>query len=791
MSVAGTTGGAVQVAGLEFGHHLGLPQALSALPLSPLTPGYAHLQATQRAAGLRHIGELFGPGQGLRVLDGVFVPLGVRGRRRVDHALLADLGRGTTPTATLANALAELHRHDPQTLRRVLLYQLIELLQDHPRGHHPDTARSFGIHAEETAGLAAAARVRPVLDKGQRAAAESLADAWAEHRLRRVRKLLERLPPTGHDPSLTTLRATLSRRLGHADAALDAAGAAERAGDTEAATEDYLRTLRLAADDRKALFSLVRIHRPRHHGQAEQLRCELRSDVAELTWDAAEPDVTWRILRLRRTGRGSTEVREVRQLPPGAGGVRGTQDRAIPLGSTVRYVALPVREGRVDGVPLVARELRVTPEVSDLALTDGRARIDGTWRTPPGATEVTVEHTGPVGPAGPLACGNGRFAAAGLPPGPHRFRVVCHYRTPEGQTVASPGITATRTVHRWPEPVRTLTATAEGEAIRFAWTGVHEEGDGGGDGGTDVRLVCWPGEAPAPGSELATAELPGALPWPRHHDGGPVLCPPPGTHAEVAAVAVLGERAVAGPAVTVEAPVAVTGLSARRQADGQVQVVLDWPEGTGLLTVSWTESGGRTGERAVAAHQYRRQGLRLPVGRGGVRVRAVPAPRTSGSVVALPSATETVLPPDTSVAYRLVPAPRRMLRRGKPLIRVTLSAPDDSPESPPALSPDLSPGSSSGLPPGSSAEESPLRPPEDLPEFVCVARSGTLRPRGPADGTTVFRIAGAELLELRTVEHELDSAPCPVPYTLRGFLLGAHATSVRLEEPSPATLVVR
>ncbi|MGC5563462.1 hypothetical protein ACPYPG_11520 [Streptomyces sp. FR-108] len=764
MSVAGTTGGAVQVAGLEFGHHLGLPRALSALPLSPLTPGYAHLRAAQRAAGLRHIGELFGPGQGLRVLDGVFVPLGVRGRRRVDHALLADLGRGTTPTATLANALAELHRHDPQTLRRVLLYQLIELLQDHPRGQHPDTAASFGIHAEEAAGLAAAARVRPVLDKGQRAAAESLADAWAEHRLRRVRKLLERLPPTGHDPSLTTLRDTLSRRLGHADAALDAAGAAERAGDTEAATEEYLRTLRLAADDRKALFSLVRIHRPRHQGQAERLRCELRPDVAALTWDAAEwdaaeSDVAWRILRLRRTGRGSTEVREVRQVPPSQGGVCGTQDRAIPLGSTVRYVALPVREGRVDGVPLVARELRVTPEVSDLALTDGRERIDGTWRTPPGATEVTVEHTGPDGPTSPLACGNGRFAAAGLPPGPHRFRVVCHYRTPEGQTVASPGRTATRTVHRWPEPVRTLTATAEGEAIRFAWTGVHEEGDGGGEGGTDVRLVCWPGEAPAPGTELATAELPGALPWPRHHDGGPVLSPPPGTHAEVAAVAVLGERAVAGPTVTVEAPVAVTGLSARRQADGQVQVVLDWPEGTGLLTVSWAESGGRTGERAVAAHQYRRQGLRLPVGRGGVRVRAVPAPRASGSVVALPSAAEAVLPPDTSVAYRLVPAPRRMLRRGKPLIRVTLSAPDS--------------------------------PPEDLPEFVCVARSGTLRPRGPADGTTVFRIAGAELLELRTVEHELDSDPCPVPYTLRGFLLGAHATSVRLEEPSPATLVVR
>ncbi|MFD0308896.1 hypothetical protein [Streptomyces sp. NPDC127119] len=746
--------------------------------------------ATQRAAGLRHMGELFDPGPGtgtgtgpgaaagLRVLDGVFVPLGPRGRRRVDHALLADLGRGAGPRATLANDLAELHRADPQALRRILLYQLIGLLQDHPRGRHPDTARALGIHADESAGLTAAAGVRPVLDKAQRTAAEGLADAWAEHRLRRVRKLLERLPSTGRDPSLDALRVTLTRRLGHADAALDSARAAEQAGDTEAATEEYLRTLRLAADDRKALFSLVRIHRPRHDDRTGRLRCALRPESAVLAWDATEPGIAWRVLRLRRTGRGSTEVREVRQVPAGTGGVCGTEDRAIPLGSMVRYVALPLREGRVDGVPLVARELPVTPEVSGLALTDGRERIDGTWRTPPGATEVTVEHTGPDGRTGTLPCERDRFAATGLPPGRHRFRVVCHYRTPEGQAAASPGVEATRTAHRWPEPVRTLTATAEGEAIRFAWTGGESTGDAG-DGvpeeGTDVRLVCWPGEAPAPGAELATAELPRPLPWRRPHDGEPVLCPPPGTHAEVAAVAVLGERAVAGPTVTVEAPVAVTGLSARRQADGQVQVLLDWPEGTGLLTVSWTESGGRTGEQAVAAHQYRRQGLRLPVGRGGVRVRAVPAPRASGSVVALPSPAETELPPDASVAYRLVPAPRRMLRRGNPLIRVTLSAPD----------------SVAGSSTGSSLEENQPRLPEQLPEFVCVARSGTLRPRGPSDGTTVLRIAGAELLELRTVEHELDSAPCPVPYTLRGFLLGAHATSVRLEEPSPATLVVR
>ncbi|MFS8197419.1 hypothetical protein ACLVWQ_01905 [Streptomyces sp. CWNU-52B] len=762
------------MAGREFGHHLGLPRALSALPLAPLTPGYPRLVEAQRAAGLRHIGELLAPdGRRLRVLDGLFVPAGARGHRRVDAALLDTLRGGSGPAASLAGELAGLHRRDPQALRRVLLYQLIELLQDHPRGGHPDTAQALGVHAEEAAGLVAAARVRPALDARQRTAAESLADAWAEHRLRRAHRLLERLPPYGRDPSLTALRTTLSRRLGHADAALDSARGAERAGDTEAATEEYLRALRLAADDRQALFGLVRIHRP-GPADPERLRHALHADLVALAWDPVDPAVapdlagpgiTWRILRLRRTGSGTTEVREVcevsetsdvpetRQVSARPG---GTEDRTVPLGSVVRYVALPVREGRVAGVPLVARELSVTPEVSGLALTDGRGRVEGTWRAPSGATEVTVEHTGPDGRSGPLPCRSVRFSATGLAPGPYRFRVVCHYRTPEGRSVSSPGVEVTRTVHRWPEPVRTLTAAAEGEGrgIRFAWTG----------GGAEVRLVRWPGDAPAAGTELAADELPEPLPWPRPEDDAAVLCPPPGTHAEVAAVAVLGERAVAGPAVTVEAPVAVTGLTARRQSDGQVQVVLDWPENTGQLKVSWTESGGRTGEQAVAAHQYRRHGLRLPAGRGQVRVRAVPAPRASGSVLALPAAAEAVLPPDASVAYHLVPAPRRVLRRGSPLIRVTLCAPD-----------------------AEALGETPLL----LPEFVCVARSGTLRPRGPADGTTVLRITGAELLELGTVEHELTSAPCPAPYTLRGFLLGEHATSVRLEEPSPATLVVR
>ncbi|MGW2710123.1 hypothetical protein ACWC4J_14200, partial [Streptomyces sp. NPDC001356] len=161
----------------------------------------------------------------------------------------------------------------------------------------------------------------------------------------------------------------------------------------------------------------------------------------------------------------------------------------------------------------------------------------------------------------------------------------------------------------------------------------------------------------------------------------------------------------------------------------------------------------------VTAHAYRRGGLHLPVGPGAIRVRAAPVPRVPGAVVVVPDAAEALVPADAAVSYQLVRSPRRLLGRNRrTLLRVTLSTP------------------------GGLAE---------VPEFVCVARGGTLRPRDAADGTTVLRIPGPELARHGSLERELPAAPCPPPYTLRGFLLGEHAASVRLEEPPLTSLVVR
>nr|WP_260859651.1 hypothetical protein [Streptomyces cupreus] len=673
--------------------------------------GYGDLAAAQHAAGLRHIGEALAPAGGLRVLDGLYVPSGPRGRRRVDAALLDDLARTASPSARVVELLAGLCRRDPQGPRRVVLYQLICLLQE------SCPVEELGVHPDETAGLVAAAELRAALDRRQRDAAESVADAWERRRMHRVRGLVERLPQG--DPGLERLRTALAARSARVDAALSAGRRAEEGGAPESASEHYLRALDLAADDRRALRGLVRVHRP---GPEAPLRAELALHRVELDWDRAGSD--WRLLCLYRTEKGEARVREV----PTA------QDAAVPLGTTVRYAALPLEDGRVAGPPLVSHRVLFAPEVTGLKLTDGPGRIVGSWRRPPGAAEVTVE----LDSAPRLDTRADGFTATGLPVGPHTLRIVCHYRAPDGRLVPSPGVRATHTVHPWPRPVRTLTATPDGDTVRFDWTGGQD---------AEVRLVVWPGRVPPPGTELRTADLP------------PATDAPPVGHSRVAAVAVLGERALAGPVVDVEMLRPVTGLTAQRLPGGEVSVLLDWPDGTNHLMVRWEGPDGE-GERTVTAHAYRRGGLRLPVGPREVRIRATAVPHVPDAVVVTAPGAEAVLPPDTSIGYQLVCDRRRFLGKGRTLLRVTLS----------------SPGGEGGPEP---------------PEFVCVARSGTLRPRSAADGTTVLRIPGTDLTRHGTVEQELPVAPLPAPYTLRGFLLGEHAAAVRLEEPSPATLVVR
>ncbi|MFI7358335.1 hypothetical protein ACIBTP_30975 [Streptomyces avidinii] len=786
------------MAGTEFGHAIGLSRALSGLPLAPLLGGYGELLAAQQGIGLRHLGELLvPPGGRLRVLDGIFAVSGPGRRRHVGAGVLRALRReqAEPAAARLLERLAGIQEADPAALRRILLYQLTHLLHDHPQGHLPATATGFGVDPAEAAALVHAAARRARLDGGQRAAAEALRDDLLEHRIRSAARRAALLPPADGDRALAALLAGLAARTAAADAELAVARRHEEQGDPERACVHYEEALALAGDCPRAVRGLVRSYRP-DPGDPGPLESVLVPGGVELHWPTGEfGDARWRVVRLTRGEPAGAPLTEVAGRP-----ARGVLvDRGAGTGVEVRHVALPLRaDGAVEGPPLIGAPLAVAPAVTELRVGDGDGWIEASWTPPTGAAHCEVTLTGPGGraPAPPVpptvrAGLRETVRARGLTPGRYELAVRARYAPTgrAGRGVLSTAVTAAVTVHVWPAPVRTLTATAR------AAGGVEFHRTGGDDG--EVRLVEWPGEAPAEGAELTAAELPPPLDWAgrgwsggdpaaadtaRPDPAGPrssgslsvsIGAPPPGSLTTVSAVSVLGERALAGPGVLVEAPLPVTGLALLRTAPGLVQVTFDWPGAAGTVTATVTQDG-RSTRHAVARSVFLREGLHLPVTPAALSVEAHAAPRSARSVLAAPAAeARAELPPDVAIAYELVPGPRRGLRRGPAVLRVTVRAP----------------GGGAG---------------PDLPSFLLVARGdggrNPRRPGGPAGGTAVCRVTGAELAAAAagtgtgtgTVERPIDTAAAPGrPYALRGFLLGGAAASVRLEEPPLLSLVVR
>ncbi|MER5613969.1 hypothetical protein [Streptomyces sp. NPDC002215] len=705
---------------------------------------------------LRHIGEALVRQDGqVRVLDGVFVQRPRRGWQHVDSAWLRQCRADRPGTfVPLLTQLEHLHAGDPSALRRVLLYQLISLVQDHAQGSRPATVVSLGVCPDEAAALAQAVSALQRLGPAQRTAAEGLEDEWQHGRTRSAARLAGRLPTAGAGDRLLAHRmSSVVSRARLADATLGRAHRLEQAGDTGAAANEYLRAAQLMNDCPRILRGLIRTHRP-PEGETGAVAVDLGPDCVRVTWSGAtaaavEADTpAWRVIRLTHKPGGDAELTEIQMRAGAASWV----DNDPPLGREVRYAALPLRGSRVDGPPLVSRKLLVVPEVSGFQAVDGRARIEARWSQPSGALGVRVRLTGPDGRMREIEPAESRFMADGLEPGEYLIHIDGRYRAAGGGQVASPGISRSVTVHPWPSPVLVLNATGVDGRAHFTWTG--------GDG-AHVRLVEWPGEPPAPGTELRTppASWPAALGWETSCGD---LVPPPGTVTGVAALAILGDRAVAGPVLRIEAPQPVTTVGAERITGGRARITFGWPPQAGEVTVV-LDQDGRSTEHRLTRSVFLREGLSVPVSPSRLNIRVLSAPRTSDTTVIEPAAARTALPAEVTVAYRVMPGPRRLLHRGPTTVRVTLVSPDGE-----VLT--------------------------DLPEFVLVARPGEgrapLRPHRHTDGMTVFRLSGEELHRSGTVEHELAPGVCRPPYALRGFLLGGRAAGVRLDEPSPATLVV-
>ncbi|MFD5988180.1 hypothetical protein [Streptomyces cyaneofuscatus] len=776
--------------GLEFGHNLGLRRALRGLPLSPLLPGYGRLVAQQRALGLRHIGDaLVERGRVLGVLDGVFEEGGARRRQHIGADRLRQLGaaRGGAYGPLLAQ-LEAVQLQDPAALRRILLYQLVELLQAHPQGSDPATAVALGICPQEAGPLVRVAAAHLRLDGEQRRAVEELADAWADGKVRRAAGLAALLPAGGGGDALLRRRlAEIAERVKEADGALDAAREAEKAGDARTAEDCTLRAARLASDCPRALLGLVRLHRPGGGGgagggasagdgepgpaaggekpdpaAAGDKRAEPREVLTVLPAPetvtvalshmppAADAANGRRVIRLTRVPGGPTGITEITDLSPAGGWV----DHSPPFGQEVRYAALPLRDGTIDGPPVVSDVLLVAPDVSGLRSTTGRGRIEASWTEPSGALGIRVQLVGPDGPVDGDAVRTGALTVTGLGVGAYVLRVHCRYRSPDGAVIESAGAEHRVSVDPWPTPVDRLDATAVHGSVRFSWSGGDD---------ADVRLVAWPAGPPEPGAELTddpARPWPAPLPWEAGADGG--LVPPPGSVTRVSALAVLGPRAVAGPGLVVECPPAVAGARVERVGGGRARVTFDWPAEAGEVAATVEQDGASTVHRVVARSTYVREGLYVDVAPSAFSLTLSAAPRTPDAVVVPPPGGAVRVPADIAVSYRIVPGARRALRRGPSLLRVTLSCPGEVPA--------------------------------DLPEFVLVARPGNgrdpVRPRTPTDGTTLLRVGGGTLSPGSPVELPVPTGLRP-PYALRGFLLGEGAADVRLDEPSPTTLVVR
>lgn len=762
----------------HFGHLLGLPAAVPPLPGSPLVPEAGELFAEQRRLGLRHAVDALFPGTSatavrFRILDGLQVPGRGRHWRHVNRAALAEardawLAVPGTDRNCVTSLFARYDRilaSDPMGLRRLALYELVGLLQAHPRGCVTEAAQELGTAPAEAEALALAASAEPMRTADRRESAERIVDAWRAHRLRRAQEYATGLGDPGRDQRLGRLLGQIGHRTGQVKALLADGLRLERTGDPAAAAVLHLRAARIAVDEPAAVEALLRTASAAAAASTGSVIARVLTDGIQVEWSGVTGP--YRVLR-GRPGRW-TELAD-------ATGRTALTDTTAPLGEQLRYAVLPldgVDGPRIRELPAVSAAVLFAPEVADPRLTDARACVTARWQTPPLARGVLVERHAAQPTA--VAADRGGFTDAPLSPGEHRYTIRCRYRTADGAETMSAGVTVCATVHRWPEPVTRLDV-APGEhpgSLVADWTGGT---------GAEVCLVDLPGPVPAQGADVPVRDLPAEVAWGRS-PGAPAptprtegrrrleLWPPRGTRARLTAVSVLGDRACVGPSVSIELPAPVENLAVSRDVPDEARVTFDWPGDADCVLVRWEQSGEEH-RRTVTKSAYRtRGGLELTVTPAGARFRAAPVTLADADVlIPVEAGAPALLPPYLAVSYDVVKPRWRAGRRRRVIVRTEYAD-------------------------AAGADGGP-----DLPDLVLVARAGggtgrmaPPRPRNPKDGATVLRLSGAEIGRGAPVQRDVDVAvpgESP-PYSLRAFLLGPRADSARLEEPPHERLVVR
>ncbi|MFE5855585.1 hypothetical protein ACFQ61_20545 [Streptomyces sp. NPDC056500] len=746
----------------HFGHLLGLPAAVPALPAAPLVPRFAELHAHQRGLRLRHAADALFPdtpvgSRRFRVLDGLHRPERGRHWRAVNRRTLNETrdvwfglpGIDRSSVSALFARYDQALAADPMALRRIVLYELTVLLQQHPRGCAPEAAREFGVDPDECEALAFAVRQRPRLTAEGREAAEYIVDAWHLGELRRAHTHATRIGDTGGDQRLDALIRKITQRRAAALASLTEADRLERSGRLADAGALRLRAARTAVDENAPVTALLRTP---HDGP--RIRARIRPDAVDLEW-SGHTTGPYRLVR--------ASSRRWTVLVPTLDATAFTDDTA-PLGERVHYAVLPLEgptDPRIRELPLHSAPVLFAPDIDEPHITDARARITAAWQPPPRASDTIVaRHPG----GHPVTSTLDGFTDGDLAPGDYHYTICCHYRTASGEDGLSPGITLSATVHPWPDPITSLDAAPAGGggSVNAVWSG---------GGGSEVRLLDLPSRTLAEGTDLLIDELPPhriVASAPAAHEST-ALRPPRGTRARLTAVSVLDGRVRIGPSIQLELPAPVERLTVRREAPDQVHVAFDWPGDAARVQVSWEQYGHQHQQIVTKSAYLTGGGLRLEVGTAAVRFRAEAVVLADADVVIPAGAGATVeLPPYRAISYELLKPGWRAGSRRRVVLRAEYPNRSDPTKG-------------------------------DLPEFVLVARAGGTkklpppRPRNPADGVTVLRLSGVEIGDGDPVQREIDLAATgeSAPYTLRAFLLGPHADSTRLKEPPHERLVVR
>ncbi|GAA1986692.1 hypothetical protein [Catenulispora subtropica] len=670
-------------------------------PRFPGLRGYPVLKAGLATLGLRHLADLVAPetppfgaetdatGRAcFLVVDGIWI-----GRpglwRRLDHAAIAQVRADAerrfgahAPTATELLGLLDAALDDyGDILRQALLYQLVDIAgraAGRPGAVTEQQLTDLGVHSTEAAAVLVHVHASVRLDARAADAAERLADHVADRRLSQAARLLARLPADHGDWRLAQLAQDIEQRIGTANGFLAEARALEDDGDPEECATRYLQAARLVSDERHAHHGLLRsairladsrvaaAHDLQISATDEGLVLELRR--------SREADVSWSVLRLYDDATDGEPAFEDTDF---AGSVT---DTAVEFGRSVRYIAIPLRDGVIDAVPVATDRIRHTPEVQLPAVRDTPYGVQLSWRAPDRADQVRVLRCGDEA-AVEVECQDDGALDAGVEEGDYEYRVQCGYVTTTG-TVWSDGVTVTVRVGRWPAPVRQMQvevakATEMAEAttvppdaadrglpLRIAWSAPEV-------GTADIAI--WPYGATSLGSDISAfvrhrpVGVPGLTTLAAASESPEVrFTARPGHTTRFLAVSTLGDRAVAGPSALVQVVPAPRDLRVSRPANtantantagtaNTATVEFSWPDPAVLVAVSW-QVGGTTRRALLSRSRYPATGFRIAVDRSACQITVEPLGRPDADLVVTSAA--TVLLPALPPPFRPWPVNR-------------------------------------------------------------------------------------------------------------------------------------